>query len=183
LNVLVIMLTYGGLISFVALYGHEIGIRNPSGFFLIYALGIISSRFTSGKALDRNGPRRIITLCISLLIVGFPLLALWQNQAGFYTAAVILGFGNGVVFPTFQTMTNNMVPASRRGAASSTLFIAVDIGMGLGMVLVGVIAQYFSMAAAFLVCSGICVAGLLLFLFVTLGYYLSHRVNGQAQTA
>ena len=183
LNVLVIMLTYGGLISFVALYGHEIGIRNPSGFFLIYALGIISSRFTSGKALDRNGPRRIITLCISLLIVGFPLLALWQNQAGFYTAAVILGFGNGVVFPTFQTMTNNMVPASRRGAASSTLFIAVDIGMGLGMVLVGVIAQYFSMAAAFVVCSVICVAGLLLFLFVTLGYYLSHRVNGQAQTA
>ncbi|MEI7664049.1 MAG: MFS transporter [Bacteroidota bacterium] len=178
LNVLIIMLTYGGLISFVALYGHEIGIRNPSGFFLIYALGIISSRFTSGRSLDRNGPRRIMILCLSLLITGFPLLALCQNQAGFYLAAVILGFGNGVVFPTFQTLTNNLVPASRRGAASSTLFIAVDIGMGLGMILVGVISQYFTMAAAFLVCSGICAAGLLFFLLVTQGYYTTHRVSG-----
>jgi MFS family permease len=174
-NLLIIMLTYGGLISFVALYGHEIGINNPSGFFLIYAIGIISSRFTTGKALDRNGPRMIIIICLSMLIIGFPLLALWQNQTGFFIAALILGFGNGVVFPTFQTMANNMVPASRRGAASSTLFISVDIGMGLGMILVGVIAQYFSISMAFLVCSGIGAAGLVLFLAITLNYYLAQR--------
>jgi MFS family permease len=174
---MVIMLTYGGLISFIALYGRETGIGNPSGFFLIYAFGIISSRFTTGKALDRDGPRKIIILCLGLLIIGFPLLALWQDQAGFYLAALILGFGNGVVFPTFQTMANNMVPASRRGAASSTLFISVDIGMGSGMVIVGVIAQYFSIATAFLVCSGIAAAGMLLFLFFTLNYYLTHRNN------
>jgi MFS family permease len=178
INLLIIMLTYGGLISFVALFGHEIGIRNPSGFFLIYALGIISSRFAIGKALDRNGPRSIIIICLSMLIIGFPLLSLWQNQAGFYTAALILGFGNGVVFPTFQTMTNNMVPASRRGAASSTLFISVDIGMGLGMILAGIISQYFSIATAFLVCSGIGAAGLIIFLFITLGYYQLHRITG-----
>jgi MFS family permease len=114
INVLITMVTYGGLLSFVALYGNEIGIRNPAGFFLIYAVGIISSRFTTGKALDRNGPRRIIIICLSLLIVGFQLLAFWQTQTGFFIAALILGFGNGVVFPTFQTMTNNMVAASRR---------------------------------------------------------------------
>ena len=175
INLLIIMLTYGGLISFVALFGHDIGIRNPSGFFVIYALGIISSRFAIGKALDRNGPRRIIIVCLSLLILGFPLLALCQNPAGFYMAALILGFGNGVVFPTFQTMTNNMVSASRRGAASSTLFISVDIGMGLGMILVGVIAQYFSISTAFLVCSGTGAAGLILFLFITLNYYQLQR--------
>ncbi len=175
-NLLIIMLTYGGLTSFIALYGHKTGIANPSGFFLIYAFGIISSRFTTGKALDRNGPRRIIIICISLLIIGFPVLALWQTAAGYYLAALILGFGNGVVFPTFQTMANNMVPASRRGAASSTLFISVDIGMGLGMILVGVIAQYYSISAAFLVCSGIGAAGLTMFLATTLRHYLTHRI-------
>ena len=175
INLLIIMLTYGGLISFVALFGHKIGIKNPSGFFLIYALGIISSRFAIGKALDRNGPRRIIIICLSLLIIGFPLLALCQNQSGFYVAALVLGFGNGVVFPTFQTMTNNMVPSSRRGAASSTLFISVDIGMGLGMILTGVISQFFSIQSAFLVCSGIAASGLVLFLTFTLNHYSSHR--------
>jgi len=174
LNLMVIMLTYGGLISFVALYGIEIKVTNPSAFFLFYSCGIITSRFAVGRALDQHGPKNVVLICLTLLIIGFPLLALWQSQTGFHFAALILGFGNGVIFPTFQTMTNTMVPASRRGAASSTLFISVDIGMGLGMVLVGTIAQHFSIATAFMVCSVICISGMIFFLSTTLRHYLTY---------
>lgn len=177
LNLLVIIFTYGGLLSFVAIYGHEIGIQNPSGFFFIYALGVMSARFVAGKSIDRKGPRRIIGVCLSLLIIGFPILACWQNQTGYYLSAVVLGIGNGVVFPSFQTMVNNMVDSTRRGAANSTLFIAVDIGMGLGMIIVGIIAQCFSLPAAFLFCAVLCALGLLLFFTVTLPHYKSYRVN------
>jgi MFS family permease len=175
LNLLITSLSYGGLLSFIALYGEEIGIENPSGFFLIYALGIIASRFTSGKAVDRHGPRRIIILCLTLLIVGFPLLALVKNAYGFYFSAIILGFGNGVVWPTFQAMINNIVPANRRGAANSTAFMALDLGMGLGMILAGVISQKYSIATAFLSCSAYAALGLILFLTLTLPHYLRHR--------
>jgi MFS family permease len=171
------MITYGGLLSFVALYGRELGISNPAGFFLIYATGVIGARFTSGKFFDSHGPRMILLVCLSLLIIGFPLLALLQNPVGFYSAAVILGFGNGVVFPTFQAMTNNMVQQNRRGATNSTLFTFVDIGMGIGMILVGGIAQYISISMAFIVCSGICVVALLFFLFFTLKYYEKHKLG------
>ena len=165
------MITYGGMLSFIALYGHEIGIIHASGFFLVYAMGVAFSRFSSGKILDRNGPKYVIIGCLSLLIIGFPLLALVKNPLGFYSAAVILGIGNGVVFPTFQTMVNNIAPMNRRGAANSTLFAGVDVGMGSGMVIVGFIAQRFSISTAFLVCSAICAAGLIGFLAVTLKYY------------
>ncbi|MDD4602557.1 MAG: MFS transporter [Bacteroidales bacterium] len=177
LNLIVIIFTYGGLLSFVTLYGRETGMRSPSVFFFIYALGVISSRFVAGKSLDRKGPRWIIGICLSLLIIGFPMLALWHTQTGYYLSAIVLGIGNGVVFPSFQTMVNNMVDSSHRGAANSTIFIAVDIGMGLGMVLIGIIAQYFSLQTAFLFCSGICVLGLLLFFTVTLPHYSSHRIG------
>jgi MFS family permease len=116
-------------------------------------------------------------ICLSLLIAGFPVLALLQNPSGFYGAAVILGFGNGVVFPTFQAMTNNMVPRNRRGAANSTIFTSVDIGMGAGMILVGSIAQAFSISAAFIVCSGICVIAFLFFLFFTSKYYEKNKLS------
>lgn len=183
LNLLITSLSYGGLLSFIALYGKEIGIRNPSGFFLIYALGIIASRFSAGKAIDRNGPRRIIILCLSLLIIGFPLLALVKNEYGFYFSAIILGFGNGVVWPTFQTMINNIVAPNRRGAANSTAFMAMDLGMGLGMILVGAISQELSISAAFLFCSAFSAIGLLLFLRHTLKHYLRHRTGNVAQGA
>jgi MFS family permease len=175
LNLLITSLSYGGLLTFIALYGKEIGIRNPSGFFLIYALGIITSRFSAGKAIDRDGPRRIIIICLSLLIIGFPLLALVKNEYGFYFSAVILGFGNGVVWPTFQTMINNIVIPTRRGAANSTAFMAMDLGMGLGMIFAGIISQRLSISSAFLFCSAFSAIGLTLFLQFTLKHYLKHR--------
>jgi len=176
LNLTIIQITYGGLITFIALYGHEIGIRNASGFFLIYALGIATSRFISGKEFDKRGPRYILTLCISLLVIGFVILALVKNPFGFYGSAIILGFGNGVIFPTFQTMVNNLSKPTRRGAANSTLYTALDLGMGLGMIVMGIISQSTSITTAFIVSAGICLIGLIYFVSLSVGHYEKHKL-------
>jgi len=171
LNLLIIMTTYGGLLSFIALFGREIGVENSSLFFLVLAAGIAISRLTAGKAFDKNGPLGILTLCLTLLIVGFPLLALMKNVTGFYISALIIGFGIGVVFPTFQTIVNNLADNNNRGAANSTLYTALDTGMGLGMIVSGFIAQYISIAAVFLISSLVCVAGLAFFRLKVFGFY------------
>jgi len=170
-NLMIIMITYGGLISFIALYGREIEIKNTSLFFLIFAIGIGSSRFISGKEFDKNGPRRILTLCLILLILGFPLLASVKNATGFYISAIIIGFGIGVVFPTFQSMVNNLASNEHRGAANSTLYTLLDIGMGFGMLMAGLIAQHFSISAIFMISSIVCVAGLVFFRLYVLKSY------------
>ena len=175
LNVLIIMSTYGGLLSFIALYGREIGIQNSSLFFLVFSCGIAFSRLIAGKAFDKNGPGRIITLCLILLIMGFPLLAMVQNAIGFYIAAIIIGFGIGVVCPTFQSMVNNLADASHRGVANSTLYTALDIGMGFGMIMSGLIAQYISIAAIFAINGLVCIAGLIFFRVYVLKFYESHE--------
>ncbi len=171
INVFITMITYGGLLSFIALYGREIGIRNSSLYFLIFSIGIAAARLTSGKEFDRHGPRRIITLCLGLLIIGFPLLALAKNELLFYVSAIVIGFGNGVIFPTFSSMVNNLADTTHRGAANSTLYTAVDLGMGLGMIMAGIIAQYISLSAIFWISSLACMAGLIFFRMVVLGYY------------
>lgn len=177
LNLLVIMMSYGGMMSFVALYGHETGISNASGFFLIYAMGVGASRLISGKIVDRKGPGKIIKRCLIMLITGFVILAMIKGPWGYYSAAVILGIGNGVIWPTFQTMVNNIVPGHRRGAGNSTLFTFLDLGMGLGMISVGLISQYFSIAWGFIFCAGLSALGLVIFLRFTLAHY-NHHVTG-----
>ncbi len=171
LNLLIIMITYGGLVSFIAIYGCEIGIQNSSLFFLILAVGIASSRITTGKIFDREGPGRIVTACLLLLMVGFPLLAMVKNGVGFYLSALVIGFGIGVVFPTFQSMVNNLADNDHRGAANSTLYTALDVGMSFGMVTSGLIAQYISTASIWLINAAVCLAGLLFFRLYTLGNY------------
>ncbi len=170
-NVFITMIAYGGMLSFIALYGQELGVKNASLYFLILSVGIAVARLTSGKEFDRNGPRRIITVCLVLLIVGFPVLALAKNAVLYFISAIIIGFGNGVIFPTFQSMVNNLADSSHRGAANSTLYTAVDLGIGLGMVMAGFIAQKVSLSAIFWISTLVCVAGILFFRFVVLEYY------------
>jgi len=171
INVFITMIAYGGLLSFIALYGQEIGIHNTSLYFLIFSVGIAAARLTAGKVFDKKGPRRIITICIILLIIGFPLLALAKNASLFYVSAIIIGFGNGVIFPTFQSMVNNLADSLHRGAANSTLYTAVDLGMGFGMIMAGLIAQHISISAIFWVNAIICTAGLIFFRSFVIEFY------------
>jgi len=171
MNVFITMIAYGGLVSFIALYGREIGIQNSSLYFLIFSIGIAAARLTAGKVFDRNGPRKILTFCMILLIAGFPVLALSKNAIFFYLSAIIIGFGNGVIFPTFQSMINNLADSAHRGAANSTLYTAVDLGMGFGMIMAGLIAQHISISAIFWVNSLVSVAGLIFFRTFVLKYY------------
>jgi MFS family permease len=175
INVFITMIAYGGLLSFIALYGREIGIQNTALYFLILSIGIAIARLTAGKIFDREGPRKIITLCLILLLIGFPILAMAKNAYLFYTSAIIIGFGNGVVFPTFQSMVNNLADSMHRGAANSTLFTAVDLGMGLGMISAGLIAQHISLSAIFWVNTAVCAVGLLFFRSFVLKFYESKR--------
>lgn len=177
LNLLVIMSTYGGLLSFIALYGRELGITNSSLFFSVFAAGIIVSRLVVGKVFDKRGPNGILTFCLVLLMIGFVLLATVQNSLGFYLSATIIGFGIGVVFPTFQAIVNNLTDTEHRGAANSTLYTSLDIGMGLGMILAGVVAQYTSIAMVFGLSVAVCFVGLLIFKkFVLQNYEISMSV-------
>jgi MFS family permease len=175
INVFITMIAYGGLLSFIALYGREIGIQNSSLYFLIFSIGIAAARLTAGKEFDKKGPRKIITICLILLIIGFPLLALAKDAILFYLSAVIIGFGNGVIFPTFQSMVNNLADSMHRGIANSTLYTAVDLGMGFGMIVAGLIAQHMSISAIFWISSVVCITGLIFFRCLVLKYYESHQ--------
>lgn len=177
LNVILTQITYGGLLSFVALYGKEIGIDNPGIFFLIYAIGIFLGRTFSGRIFDKEGPKKVVSAGLLLLIIGFVIISVFKNYPGYLGSAFLMGLGNGVAIPAFQAMVNNMVEVHRRGAANSTYFTIFDLGIGIGMALIGFIAQLSSIATAYLVCSGICLLALLYFLLVVLKYYEKNKIE------
>lgn len=171
INMLVIMLSYGGIISFISIYGKEIGIENSGLFFIVYAVALGFVRIISGKIFDKKGPKTISIIGIISLIIGFPILALLPNSYGFLFAAFLLGCGLGVIFPIFQAMVNNLATPERRGLANSTLFTAVDLGIGGGMVLMGFLSDAITISNSFLASTFIAIAGLLIFVFYSMKNY------------
>jgi len=155
--------TYGGVVSFITLYGAELGIVNSGWFFLTYAVAVATIRPVAGRTMDRRGPAGLFTIALVLLMTGFAILALAQGLIGFLVAAAVLGLGSGIVMPTCFTMGINLVEPYRRGAANGTLFSALDLGIGLGAVLLGIVAHHFGLAAMYACSIGVLLPALMLF--------------------
>jgi predicted MFS family arabinose efflux permease len=90
----------------------------------------------------------------------------------------LLGLGSGIVFPTFQAMVNNLVPPQRRGAANSTLFSGLDLGIGLGMLFTGYLAHSIGLPHTYLIYGAVNLAALLYFLSVSLRHYQKKLHSG-----
>ena len=168
--------TYGGIVTFITLYALELGVSGVGLFFLMMSVGIGLTRPFAGKLFDRRGPNMIIPIAYLFLIAGFLILALLKTPFWFYTAGFILGFGNGITWPTFQAMVNNMVMPDQRGIANSSFMTATDLGIGLGSVILGIVADKVSLSSTFLVCSVIIVVSFVYFLTFLIQYYDRHKI-------
>ena len=160
-NVIFLILAYGGIISFISLYAKECKVTDTSLFFILFAIGIGVARIFAGKIFDRKGPKGIYTAGILLLTTGLCILAFAKNSHGLHIAAIILGIGNGTIFPVTQAIVNNMVEIHRRGAANSTLFTAFDLGIGAGMVITGTLSDIVSLSNTYLFFAIMCIASLI----------------------
>ena len=171
--------SYGVLSTYIAIYGKEqLGITSGTGlFFLLMSLGLICSRLIGNKSL-RNG--KIVenaSLGIVVSLVGYFIFAAVNNSFGYYSAAIIIGLGNGHMFPAFQTMFINLAPHTQRGTANSSLLISWDVGVGLGILIGGIVVEYFGYGASFWVSAIINLLGVVGFLFFARKLFLRDKLR------
>ncbi len=172
LNMLIVAAAYGGVMTFITLYAKEINLNSYTGwFFTIMAVGTALTRVFSGKLFDRYGPTLISVLGIISVSGGLLLLSHAPVLNFFLLSGFLIGVGFGVIFPTMQTMANNVVEPDRRGAANSTFLTGLDLGMGLGSVLTGVLSQSLGLSWTYNAAAILAMAGLLFFLIVSLPHY------------
>ena len=177
LIMLMVMLSYGGMISYITLYAVEIGIDRPGLFFTIYAVGLASSRIFSGKIFDRHGPRYLAPVGLLMVAAGMAALALVQSATGFVLSSALIGIGFGVIFPVMQAMANNVVVSGERGAANSTLFTALDLGIGTGAILTGFLNSLMSLADCFVLLAIVVGVSAVIFPLFVYPHYVKNEIN------
>ena len=177
LVMMVAAISYGGIISFVALFYQDRAIEYGSLFFLFYSIGVAVFRPIAGKIMDKRGPALLIFPSFIANIIGLILLAYSTEPKLFLLSALIIGLGNGVIMPTIQTMIINLVPINRRGVANSTFFSAIDLGIGAGSVLLGYLASLYGIANMFIICAILILIPMAFFFLVALKHYTIHNLN------
>ena len=162
--------SYGILSTYVAIYGkEELGITGGTGlFFGLCAIGLILSRLTGARYLRDGKVSRNASMGMCVSLVGYFLFAALHNPIGYYGAALIIGLGNGHMYPAFQTMFINLAPNSQRGTANSSILTSWDAGVGLGVLIGGLCAEYMGYHSSFW-------ASWIVNLFGVIFYFLSIR--------
>ncbi|MBP3343741.1 MAG: MFS transporter [Bacteroidales bacterium] len=171
--------SYGVLSTYIAIYGKdELGITGGTGlFFMLLSIGLILSRLVGSRTLRAGKIVENASIGIAISLFGYLLFASLHNYIGYYGAALIIGLGNGHMFPAFQTMFINLASNDQRGTANSTLLVSWDIGIGLGMLVGGSVAEHIDYYAAFWVAFAVKLAGVLFFYIFSRQNFLKNRLR------
>ena len=160
ISLLLLSIPYGMTTNYVAMYAKQIGINATTGFFFTFmAIGMAISRIFSGKIVDRGKITQVISAGLYLVVFSFFLLSAcvylisWNNllcTVVFFAVALLLGVGFGIMFPAYNTLFVNLAPNSQRGTATSTYLTSWDVGIGIGMLAGGYIAEVSTFDKAYL---------------------------------
>ncbi|MDE5660160.1 MAG: MFS transporter [Muribaculaceae bacterium] len=179
INISLFGLCWGVMGNYVAIYGREaLGITDGTGiFFALLSAGLMLSRLFGAKRLRRGLITESCTAGVLLSTAGYVLFAGAWGQWSFYLSALLVGLGNGRMYPAFLNMFLNVARHDQRGTANSSILISWDLGMGLGILLGGVIAEYAGYAAAFGIVALSQALGAALFILATRRFYLRRALT------
>ena len=179
INIICFGLCWGIMANYVAIYGSEVlDITDGTGlFFLILSGGLFLSRLQGSKALAKGKILENAGLGVLLSFGGYTLFALVEQSWAYYTAAALIGLGNGHMYPAFLNMFIKIARNDQRGTANSTILTAWDIGMGLGIISGGFLLEYVSYSAAFWGAALMQGVGVILFFTFTRGFFTRRRLD------
>lgn len=179
INMVAFGFCFGVLSNYLAIYGKEVmGITGGTGaYFMLCSVGLILSRLQGGRALRQGRVTHNAAEGICISLVGYTLFILLPNMVGYYASALLIGLGNGHMWPAFQNMTISVAPNSQRGTANSTILVSWDVGMGLGILVGGVISELAGYSAAFWTVAAVNALGTLTFFAATRRFFLERNLN------
>lgn len=162
--VLFIGFAYSGVMSFLSFYAESINlVEAGSFFFLVYAITILCTRPITGPLMDRRGANIVVYPALLIFALGMLLFSQSTNSWLFLTAAGLIGIGYGNMNSIAQALAVKSTEPHRFGLATSTYFILLDIGLGIGPFILGLIEPYTTYRVLFLSMVPVILAALVLY--------------------
>lgn len=194
LNMVFFGFCFGVMSNYLAIYGKQVlGMTGGTGtWFMLCSIGLMLSRIQGGKALRQGRLTHNASEGMVISLVGYTLFILLPTLGGsqlftihsslftyigYYSSAILIGLGNGHMWPAFQNMMISMAHHNERGTANSTILISWDVGMGLGILAGGAIAEHFGYSTAFWTVAVVNAVGVILYFLKTEQFFLSKRIE------
>jgi len=172
-----ITFTFGGIASFLPLHAAERGVAGIETYFVVYAIFVMLSRIFAGKIYDQRGHLYVFPPGVILITVAMFLLMWLPSTTILIFTAAIYGFGFGSVQPALQAWAVDKAPDNRKGMANATFFSFFDLGIGVGAIVFGWIAQQYGYQFIYFTAGLSVIASLFLYIYLMVRARFQRRAN------
>lgn len=151
INIAMFGFCWGVLSNYLAIYSKEVlSITGGTGtYFALLSMGLFSSRLQGRKALSQGKLTQNAAEGMLISLVGFTLFVAIPHPVAYYLSAILIGLGNGHLYPAFLNMFVHVARQDQRGTANSSILTGWDLGFGIGCLLGGIVAEHFGYTATF----------------------------------
>lgn len=150
-------LVFGATTTFIPLYAAQIRYGNAALYLMLQAGTVVLARFLLRKRIPSDGKWHpfymmgimlsltAAALCASLSVAGGVLL--------FYPGAVLMGVAQALLYPSLTSYLTFVLPRESRNVLIGLFIAMADLGVSLGGMLMGPVADLSSYSTMYLICA------------------------------
>ena len=140
--------------NFIALFALERQLDHLALYFSLQTLVAFCIRFFMGYIMDRKGRNWILIPGGCAVLIAMLILSAARSGAVMLVAGFFHGMGVGMLVPGMQVWLFSRVGPEKRNIASATYFNFYDIGISVGAVILGLLAEKVGYTVMYLVSAG-----------------------------
>ncbi len=162
-------LTFGSLQTFIVLSSSSKGVDEGELFFTVFAATLIAFRLGVGRRADAVNRRRLVLASGLMTLTGLVILAHAESLALLLGGSLVYALGFAYLPTTLSALLLDHTPPDMRGAALGVFMAVFDVGIGLGGLALGPVADSLGYTPMYLLGGAIAAACLAYFYLRTAG--------------
>jgi MFS family permease len=135
-----------GFLYFEAIYSQrDLGLEEAGWILFVFGMVVVVTRVAFARLPDRVPPFRLGAVSLSLCAAGLIVTGVSASVPGLVLGSVILALGVAFTTPAMFAAIFARVSPSERGSASGTASLFLDLALGGGPLLMGIVAGTFAL--------------------------------------
>ena len=159
LGFLASVIAMAGFLSLAALHAESIGLAATGLPLAVYGMVVVVCRIAFARVPDRFPPLALGAASLVMIAFGLIVISVWTAPIGAVVGAATMAIGVTFSTPAFFSAIFATAKPSERGAASGVASASLDVGLGGGPVVLGLVAESAGIPGALAVGAGVALVG------------------------
>lgn len=129
--------SFGAVYTVIPDFGEFVGIRNKGLLFTYFTGASLLVRLVGGRASDYYGRAFVLRFSTLLITVAMLTIGIANEKLILIAGVTIYGLAHGITSPTLLAWATDLSDPSHKGRGVASLYIFMEMGIGLGAFLSG----------------------------------------------